>query len=72
MKEEGEYDLSEEYILECTTKYTKKILEKSQESSCQGGYVDYSGKLMRVNGAPLEADYPYLGSTFTNSGFPKT
>lgn len=34
---ERELDLSEEYILECTTPYAKYILDKSTVSDCSGG-----------------------------------
>lgn len=53
MKGENQYDLSEEYILECTTKYTKNVLKQNYASTCAGGYVDFAGDLARVNGIPL-------------------
>ena len=51
-KGEEELDLSEQYILECTTRYTKNVLKLNYESSCAGGYLDFAGDLVRVNGVP--------------------
>lgn len=43
VKGEQEYDLSEEYLLECTSKYTQNVLRQNYNSTCNGGYVDFSG-----------------------------
>ena len=51
-KGEEELDLSEQYILECTTRYTKNVLKLNYESSCAGGYLDFARDLVRVNGIP--------------------
>jgi cathepsin L len=67
VKGEAEYDLSEEYVLECTTAYTKNVLNKDYSSTCSGGYVDFAGDLIRRNGAPLETTYPYLGLNYGSS-----
>jgi len=47
-------------------------LNQNFASTCAGGYVDFSGALARVNGAPLEAKFPYISSSFTGTGFPTT
>ena len=52
LKGEKEYDLSEQYLLECTTKFTKNVKKQNYESTCGGGYVDFSGELARINGIP--------------------
>ena len=66
---EPEYDLSEEYILECTTDY----YNNGYSSSCAGGYVDFSLPFILAEGAPLETDYPYVASNYGSSaGYPNT
>jgi hypothetical protein len=58
-------DLSEEYILECTT-----------NSTCAGGYVSYamtlaqSGKLVCNVGVPNATTYPYLAANWGEVGRP--
>jgi len=42
-------------------------LGQNYKSSCAGGYVDFAGDLIRRNGAPTEADFPYLGASFGDS-----
>ncbi len=42
MKGQREYDLSEEYILECTTKFSQNYKKINATSDCSGGYVDYA------------------------------
>jgi hypothetical protein len=39
LKGEAEYDLAEEYVLECTTIYQKMVKEIDSVSSCNGGYI---------------------------------
>jgi hypothetical protein len=53
VKGEQEYDLSEEYLLECTTKFTKNVKKQNYDSTCGGGYVDFAGELARINGIPI-------------------
>ena len=72
MKGEQEYDLSEEYILECTNPFTQNVKKANYNSTCQGGYVDFAGELIRVNGVPTEAKYPYIAQTYTGSWYPST
>lgn len=56
----GEYDLSEEYILECTT----SLSTGGRTSSCAGGYVDDSIPLAVQYGMPEETTFPYQGGNF--------
>lgn len=72
LKGEAEYDLSEEYILECTNKFTTNIKNYNYSSTCNGGYVDFAGELAQVTGIPLESTFPYLGKNYTGSTFPTT
>ncbi len=72
MKGEDEYDLSEQYLLECTTLFTKNVKKVDAASTCNGGYVDYSGELARVNGMPTEEKFPYISYNYTGSVFPTT
>lgn len=72
LKGEAEYDLSEQYLLECTTKFTRNVLKEDYDSTCNGGYVDFSGELARVNGMPTEARFPYIAFNYTGSTFPNT
>ena len=64
-----EYDLSEEFILECTT-----VLNGSGTvSSCAGGIVDHSYPVAVEYGLPLESEFPYLAGSFGSSAsFPTT
>lgn len=49
VKGKQEYDLSEEFVLECTN-----ILNPSNyNSDCTGGYVDYSTGMVKKYGIPL-------------------
>jgi C1A family cysteine protease len=72
LKGEQEYDLSEQYLLECTTLFTKNVKKVDAPSTCNGGYVDYSGELARVNGMPTEEKFPYIAANYTGSVFPNT
>lgn len=44
--------MSEEYLLECTTKFTQNYKKINATSTCNGGYVDYAGELAKINGIP--------------------
>lgn len=57
----GEHDLSEEYLLQCTTPYATA---SGRESSCAGGYVVDSVPLALENGLPLELDFPYVSANY--------
>ncbi len=48
------------------------ILGKNLNSTCQGGYVDQAAQLIKVNGIPLESEYPYLAVAYTGPGYPTT
>lgn len=55
------YDLSEEFLLECT----------SGSNDCGGGVVQFALSHIQQNGMPTEAAYPYTASS-TASGRPTT
>lgn len=55
-----EYDLSEEYLVECTT-----------DSDCSGGYISSALGMITWHGLPEESTYPYV-ATNTGSGRPVT
>jgi C1A family cysteine protease len=72
-KGEAEYDLSEQYLLECTTKFTRNIKNRNLVSDCGGGYLDQAIGLAKLNGLPLESAYPYLAKNYqSSSGYPTT
>lgn len=48
------------------------MLKQNYDSTCNGGYVDFSGELARVNGIPSEAKFPYISETYTGTTFPTT
>jgi hypothetical protein len=62
----SEPDLSEEYILECTTQAFPKY-----PSTCSGGYLDPAIQLAVMNGMPSEKEFPYR-ATETSNGVPYT
>ena len=39
-------------------------------STCNGGYVDFSGELARVNGIPTEQAFPYIAANYIGSEYP--
>jgi len=64
------YDLSEEYILECSTIVSGT---SNPQSDCSGGYVTDSLKATKFLGIPEEAKYPYAAGSFGSSAsFPST
>lgn len=69
---EQEYDLSEQYILECTSRFTKNVVGYDYISTCNGGYIDFSSELVRINGAPSESSYPYTAINYSGSTYPIT
>lgn len=60
-----EQDLSQQYLLECTTQNSPNNVS----SSCDGGILEYTIPFIVRNGAPIETDAPYLGSSWV-SGTP--
>ena len=59
----GEYDLAEEYVLECTSAYVSDI----RTSSCAGGYVVDALPMLLEFGAPTEDVYPYISNNYGGS-----
>lgn len=67
----GQYDLSEEYILQCTSVHAGAPVH---ESSCAGGYVSDALQMAVQYGIPLETTFPYVSSNYGGStvGFETT
>ena len=67
----GEQDLSEEYVLECTSVHAGAALH---ESSCAGGYVSDALQMAIQYGLPLETTFPYISNNYGGStvGFETT
>lgn len=63
-------DLSEEYVLECTTQNSPG----STVSSCGGGILEYAIPFIINTGIPTEVDFPYQAATYPagTSGTPTT
>lgn len=70
VKGKPEYDLSEEFILECTN-----VLQVNTTlvSDCTGGYTDFSLQVVKNYGLPLETAWPYTAGTYGSvAGAPST
>ena len=69
VKGKHQYDLSEEYILECTD----TVLASGTTDDCTGGDIGNSLQVVTSNGIPLETTYSYQAASFgSNAGFPQT
>lgn len=60
VKGKQEYDLSEEFVLECTS----ILVANNYTSDCTGGYTDFAIQAVKDFGMPLESTWPYKAATF--------
>ena len=60
VKGKHQYDLSEEYILECTD----TVLASGTTDDCTGGDIGNSLQVVTSNGIPLEKTYSYQAGTY--------
>lgn len=68
-KGQQEYDLSEEFLLECTN----SLHSNNYTSDCTGGYTDFALQVVKNYGIPTETTWPYKAATYGSvRGFPSS